>query len=111
MAWNNICKTSDIENGKAKEFDLNGKKILISNFDNKYYAIDSICSHMGGDLGKGKINNNVVICPKHHAQFDLKTGKVTKNINGFFKAMTRKEASDLKSYNTKVENENIMIEL
>ena len=111
MAWNTVGKPEDIESGKMKEFDINGKKIVISNFDNKYYAIDALCSHMGGDLGKGKTNSGVVVCPKHHAQFDLKTGKVTKNINGFFKAMTRKEASDLKSYNTKVEDGNLMIDL
>ncbi len=111
MTWNTVCKTGDIENGKLKEFDINGKKIVISNFDNKYYAIDALCSHMGGDLGKGKTNDNTVICPKHHAQFDLKTGKVTKNINGFFKAMTRKEAKDLNSYNTKIEDGNLMVEL
>ncbi len=111
MEWEKVCSTADLENGKRKEFDIDGKKVLVSNIDNKYYVIDALCSHMGGDLASGKAVNDTVICPKHHAVFNVKTGKVEKNINKFFKTMTRKEASDLKTYEIKVEDNNIMIEL
>ncbi|WP_337860484.1 Rieske (2Fe-2S) protein [Ferroplasma sp.] len=111
MDWKEIGNAAEIGNGKNKEFDINGKKVLVSNIDGKFYAIDAICSHMGGDLGHGKINGNDVICPRHHAQFDMKTGKVDKNINGFFKVMTRKDAKDLNSYQIKEEDGKLSINM
>jgi len=111
MVWADISKADDLKPGESKQFEVNGKKLLISNLDGSLYSIDAVCTHMAGDLGKGKKQNGVVICPKHHAQFDLKTGKVVKNVGGFVKAMTRKEATDLKSYEVKVEDGKIKVNL
>ncbi len=111
MAWTEVADESELKAGESKAFEVNGKKMLISNVDGNIYSIDSICTHMGGDLSKGKKENGIVICPKHHAQFDLKTGKVVKNVGGFVRTMTRKEASDLKSYNVKIEDGKIKIDL
>ncbi len=52
-----------------------------------------------------------VICPKHHAKFDVKTGKVDKNINGFVKAITRKEAKGLSSYEVKEDEGKLSINI
>jgi hypothetical protein len=41
-----VCKTTDITTGTMKGFIVNEKPILISNFDGKYCAVDSICTHM-----------------------------------------------------------------
>lgn len=106
-----LCKTTEIEEGKSREFEVGNKKILVSNVGGKFYAIDALCSHMGGDLGKGKSEGHDVICPKHHARFNVQTGKVDKNINGFFKAITRKEATDLKSYEVKENDGELSVEL
>ncbi len=111
MAWNKIGKSDELKQGEIKEYNINGKKIIVSNMDDKFYAIDAICSHLGAELAKGKKDNNTIICPKHHAIFNIQTGKVEKNINGLFKFMTRKDASDLKSYEVKAENNEIMINL
>ncbi len=111
MEWKTVCDPSEVEAGKSKEFEISGKKILVSNIDGRFYAIDALCSHMGGDLGKGKIEGNDVICPKHHAKFDVTTGKVDKNINGFVKAITRKDAKDLSSYEVKEEEGKLSINI
>ncbi len=111
MAWNKIGNSNELKPDEVKEYDIDGKKILVSNMDNQLYAIDALCSHMGQDLGKGKRNNDIIICPKHHAQFNVKNGKVEKNINAIFKMITRKDASDLNSYEIKIENNEIMINL
>ncbi|MCL4453688.1 Rieske (2Fe-2S) protein [Ferroplasma sp.] len=109
MEWKTVCSVDKLKNGSHESFEIDGKKFLVSRIDDKYYAIDGLCSHMGGDLGKGKTENNNVICPKHHAVFNLENGHVEKNINGFFRAMTRKEAKDLHAYEIREENGNIEI--
>lgn len=36
-----------------KGFVVKSKKILVANIDGKLYAIDSVCTHLGGPLEKG----------------------------------------------------------
>ena len=53
-----------------------GVELAISNIDGELYAIDDICTHDGGTLGEGRLRNGRVVCPRHGAQFDARTGKV-----------------------------------
>jgi 3-phenylpropionate/trans-cinnamate dioxygenase ferredoxin subunit len=48
----------------------------VSNVDGELYAIDNRCTHDDGPLGEGKLRNGRVICPRHGAAFDAKTGRV-----------------------------------
>jgi nitrite reductase/ring-hydroxylating ferredoxin subunit len=111
MEWQPLCKIADVESGKSKQFEVKEKKILVSNIDGKFYAMDALCSHMGAHLENGKNDGKDIICPRHHARFNIQTGKVDKNINGLFKAMTRKEAHDLNSYEIKETDGELSINL
>ena len=44
----------------------------------KYYATDNRCPHMGGNLSAGKLDGNILTCPRHHSQFDLTDGHVVR---------------------------------
>lgn len=35
-----VGKVSEITNGQMKHLDINGKEIVIANFDGKFYAFD-----------------------------------------------------------------------
>jgi 3-phenylpropionate/trans-cinnamate dioxygenase ferredoxin subunit len=50
--------------------------LAVSNVDGELYAIDNRCTHDDGPLGEGKLRNGRVICPRHGAAFDAKTGRV-----------------------------------
>src|SRR5207253_646097 len=39
-------------------------------------GISDSCSHAGGPLHEGTIEDNIVICPWHASRFDLRTGAV-----------------------------------
>ena len=74
MAFVEIAKAGDIPGGTMKSFDLEGNKILITNYNGKYYAIANRCTHAGGDLSKGKLEDKIVTCPRHGSKFDVTTG-------------------------------------
>jgi nitrite reductase/ring-hydroxylating ferredoxin subunit len=91
-----------------KAVKLEGKEILIVNMSGNYYAIGNRCTHAGGDLSQGVLEGNIVICPKHHAKFDVTTGKVVGHPKmGLF----HPRANDEPAYQVKVENDNIMVKL
>lgn len=53
-----------------------GRELAVSNIDGALFAIDDLCTHDGGTLGEGRLRNGRVICPRHGAAFDARTGKV-----------------------------------
>ena len=106
-----IANTADIPEGQMKGFTIEDKKVLVANVGGKYYAIDAVCSHIGGYLPSGKLQNNVVTCPKHGTQFDVKTGKVYKQLNVLYRVATMHNASDLNRYDVVVEGDDIKVQI
>lgn len=49
-------------------------KILLVNVDGKHYALLESCSHRNCPLSKGRLIDNIVVCPCHGAEFDVRTG-------------------------------------
>jgi nitrite reductase/ring-hydroxylating ferredoxin subunit len=94
--------------GTMKSFMVSGKKLLVTNIDGRFYAINSICTHAGGDLSKGKLDGNVVTCPRHGSRFDVTTGQALSGPKfGFVKFNTASEPS----YAVKVEDGKIMVDI
>jgi 3-phenylpropionate/trans-cinnamate dioxygenase ferredoxin component len=108
MSLVEICKTSQVAHGTMKAFQVEGKKILIVNIDGDYYAINNGCTHMGGDLSKGKLEGQIVTCPRHGSRFDVTTGK---SISGPKIAFLRLTTKDETAYEVKVEGDSIQIDL
>lgn len=96
-----VAEVSEIEAGKSKCVEVNGKKIAVFNVDGQYYAIDDRCSHAGGPLSDGDVSEGEVTCPWHGAVFQLKTGKVCSG----------PAQKDLAVYPVKIENGKILLEL
>ena len=69
------CKVSEIDNGKMKHVEINGKEIAIANVDGKFCAFSDRCGHMNARLSRGNIHQEVVTCPFHAAKFDITSGK------------------------------------
>ncbi len=108
MEFKEIAKTNDISPNTAKSFNVDGNEILIVNYNGSYYAVQAKCTHMGGDLSKGKLENNTITCPRHSSKFDITTGK---NLEGPKIGPFRGKAKDLRTYEVKVEDDAIMIKL
>ena len=67
----NIPKIKDKQIIKIEYKD---KSILLTFFDNKFFAFSEKCPHLGISLKNGFILNKKVKCPAHGAEFDLKNG-------------------------------------
>ncbi|HKZ41457.1 MAG TPA: non-heme iron oxygenase ferredoxin subunit, partial [Candidatus Hodarchaeales archaeon] len=69
-----VAKVSDFKGGTMKDIEIEGKKILVSNIEGRFYAVGGICTHEYAELVRGFIQGEHVTCPLHRSQFDLKTG-------------------------------------
>ena len=64
------------------------------------FAVDNRCPHMGFPLSRGSLDNCILTCHWHHARFDLETG-------GTFDPF----ADDVRVYPVHVENGEVLVDL
>jgi len=71
-----VAGASEIPSGEVRVVQCGARSLAVSNVDGTLYAIDNVCTHDGAPLGEGRLRNGRVICPRHGAAFDAKTGRV-----------------------------------
>jgi Ferredoxin subunits of nitrite reductase and ring-hydroxylating dioxygenases len=73
--WIRIARAADIAPGDYATTEVDGALVAVYNIDGEYFAIDDVCTHDGGGLSGGAIEDHQVICPRHGARFCLRTGQ------------------------------------
>lgn len=71
-----IAPASELPNGERLFVELEGKSIVIFNIADQFFAIADVCTHDDGPLGDGDLEGFNIVCPRHGAEFDVRTGKV-----------------------------------
>ena len=74
-AWTRICSIDDCPPGEGCEFVVEDRIVALFRLEGEFFALDGICPHQGGPLGRGQLQGGVVTCPWHGWQFDVKTGQ------------------------------------
>lgn len=74
-AWHEVATVNQVPPGTALEVVLHGQVLAIVNVQGKFYALDGICAHQGGPLGKGAVRDCTLTCPWHGWQYDVTTGR------------------------------------
>jgi glycine betaine catabolism B len=93
--YQKVANKNDFKNGNnLLKVDPDGKPIVLSMVKEKVYAIDAVCSHEGGPLEEGTLEEYNLTCPWHYAIFDVRNAKVSDQTVW---------ATDLNSYAVKVD--------
>ena len=72
-----VARVGDVEPGTVRVVELDGRSLCIGQTeDGEWGAIDNVCTHDGGTLGEGELDDTAVECPRHGGRFDLFTGRV-----------------------------------
>jgi 3-phenylpropionate/trans-cinnamate dioxygenase ferredoxin subunit len=66
----------EVKQGGRLFLEIDEKPIVILNINGQFYAIADVCSHDDGPVGEGALEGFEIICPRHGARFDIRTGKV-----------------------------------
>jgi 3-phenylpropionate/trans-cinnamate dioxygenase ferredoxin subunit len=75
--WVDVALVADFPAGTRRVIDVDGARVVVFHLDDGYYAIEDVCTHDGGELAGGELVGREIVCPRHGARFDLKTGAVT----------------------------------
>ncbi len=71
-----VASVDEVPPGEMKIVEVDGEDIVLANVDGEIYAMHGECTHRGGPLGEGILTGEVVECPWHGGQFNVKTGEV-----------------------------------
>lgn len=106
MKFIKVAEVSQLPVNEMLMVTVEGKQVLLANVEGAFHAIDNKCSHLGGSLAKGDLRGGIVTCPRHGAQFDVRTG----NTVGKAKiAMIKMQVKDQERYQVQVEGTSILL--
>ncbi|HEY3675098.1 MAG TPA: non-heme iron oxygenase ferredoxin subunit [Candidatus Tumulicola sp.] len=69
-----IARASDVAPGTTHRVVVEGQEVLLCNVDGNFFAIEDVCTHDGGPLDQGDLEGACIVCPRHGATFDVRTG-------------------------------------
>jgi multimeric flavodoxin WrbA/nitrite reductase/ring-hydroxylating ferredoxin subunit len=73
--WIDVGPADDFKRTTLREAKLGERLVAISFKDGKFGVIANICNHVGGPLGKGTLEGEMVVCPWHQYRFHRCTGE------------------------------------
>lgn len=75
MSGERVAALADVPEGEVRVVQCAGRSLALSNVGGELHAIDNVCTHDGGPLGEGRLRGDRVICPRHGAAFDARSGR------------------------------------
>jgi nitrite reductase (NADH) small subunit len=69
-----VAKIGDIPPGQVIEAEAGDRTVALCNVDGKFYCVDNVCPHIGGPLGQGALQGEILVCPWHGWEFNCVTG-------------------------------------
>jgi len=72
-----VARAADLKPGQKMRVEYEDEDVGLVNLDGQIYAISDICTHDNGPLIDGHLDGDCIVCPRHGARFNLKTGQQT----------------------------------
>ena len=70
-----VARAEDVPAGTGKVVRAGDKLLALFNVGGTFYALDNVCLHRGGPVGEGDLDGDIVTCPWHGFQYDVRTGR------------------------------------
>jgi 3-phenylpropionate/trans-cinnamate dioxygenase ferredoxin subunit len=73
--WVDVASADELQPGERRVVDVDDVMILVFNLDGEYHAIEDVCTHDYASLDDGEVQDGCIVCPRHAARFDIRTGE------------------------------------
>ena len=101
MDFQRVAKLSDIPDPGRIVVEVDDQLVVVLHVSGEVFAIDDVCTHDGGPLGEGELENHTIACPRHGAKFDIRTGA----------ALTMPATRPTKTHEVKVEAGEVFVRI
>src|SRR5688572_8107739 len=70
------AREADLREGQPVRGEVDGVRIVLVRRGTRIFAIGERCSHLGGPLAEGRVEDDGIVCPWHGSRFALEDGRV-----------------------------------
>lgn len=74
-----LCSLDDLAEGGMHKVEILGCDYLVVKFGEEVYVTDASCTHEWADLSEGTLEGDVLTCPQHEGQFNVRSGEVVRD--------------------------------
>ena len=96
-----VAKVSELSPGQMKMVVADRERLLLVNMAGTFYAISDTCGHDWAPLSRGKLEGHVVVCPRHFARYDVRTGQL----------LSGPLADDVPVYEVRIDEDTVYVKL
>jgi 3-phenylpropionate/trans-cinnamate dioxygenase ferredoxin subunit len=96
-----VAKASEIPDPGRRLVEVDERLIVILHVAGHFYAVDDVCTHDGGPLSDGALNDHTIACPRHGAKFDIRDGR----------ALTMPATQPTVAHEVKVVGDDVLVKL
>ena len=94
-----VAKVSEIPDPGKKLVEVDDRLVAVFHVGGQFYALDDVCTHDGGPLAEGQLDGYQIICPRHGARFDIRTGE----------ALTMPATEPTAAHEVKIEGDTVLV--
>jgi 3-phenylpropionate/trans-cinnamate dioxygenase ferredoxin subunit len=99
--WTDIGGAQSVSESEPLPLEVDGTAVVVVRCGADLYAVEDRCTHDGESLAGAQVQACQIICPRHGAQFCLRTGE----------ALTPPAYEPLRTYRVREDNGRLLLEL
>ena len=98
--WIDVGAIISVSESAPLAVEVDGYPIVVVRCGEELLAVEDRCTHDGESLAGAEVEGCQIICPRHFAHFDLRTGE----------ALTPPAYEPLKTFNVRLESGRVLVE-
>jgi nitrite reductase/ring-hydroxylating ferredoxin subunit/uncharacterized membrane protein len=75
LTWTAALPEAELREGEPRRVTIGDRRIVLIRQHGQIYALEAACSHLGGPLEDGHLEDGCIVCPWHGSRFELATGE------------------------------------
>ena len=95
------AKLSELDSTDRLLVEVDDRIVALFKVGGEIFCIDDVCTHDGGPLSDGTLEDHTIACPRHGAKFDIRTGN----------ALTMPATVDTAAHDVKIEGDTIFVRI
>ena len=96
-----VASLSQISDPGRQLAEVDDRLVVLFRVGEQVFCLDDVCTHDGGPLGEGAVDDHTVACPRHGAKFDIRDGR----------ALTMPATEATKTHEVKLEGDDIYVRI
>lgn len=113
MGFRKIGRVEEIPPGETKYVCLDQVPVIVANWKGQFFALSGTCPHKHYPLEGARLWDQLLDCPWHHFQYDVRTGEnyFPKNVYPEDYPRLRSQLQPLKTYPVEIKEGEIWVKV